>query len=106
MSCVAEDPSVVKWLLDIGADIDRYRRTLDIDKFRGEHPIHKAVNPLMSNGFLSDIWTELTIALCGYPIVKMELDIQARFLPQHPFSCCLIISDRNIWRLPAAQFHF
>ena len=26
MSCVAEDPSVVKWLLDIGADIDRYRR--------------------------------------------------------------------------------
>ena len=73
MSCVAEDPSVVKWLLDIGADIDRYRRTLDIDKFRGEHPIHKAVNPLMSNGFLSDIWTELTIALCGYPIVKMEI---------------------------------
>ena len=26
MSCVAEDPSVVKWLLDIGADIDRCRR--------------------------------------------------------------------------------
>jgi hypothetical protein len=24
MSCVAEDPSVVKWLLDIGADIDRF----------------------------------------------------------------------------------
>ena len=26
MSCVAEDPSVVKWLLDIGADIDRCRK--------------------------------------------------------------------------------
>ena len=24
MSCVAEDPSVVKWLLDIGADINRW----------------------------------------------------------------------------------
>ena len=43
---------------------------------------------------------------CGYPIEKMELDIQARFPAQHPFSCCIIISDRNIWRLPAAQFHF
>ena len=45
-----------------------------------------------------------TKAPCGYPIVKMELDIQARFLPQYPFSGCL--SDRNIWRLPAEQFHF
>ena len=34
---------------------------------------------------------------------KME---SLRFSPPHPFSCCLIISDRNIWRLPAAQFHF
>ena len=25
MSCVAEDPSVVKWLLDIGADFNRYK---------------------------------------------------------------------------------
>ena len=24
MSCVAEDPSVVKWLLDIGADFNRW----------------------------------------------------------------------------------
>ena len=47
-----------------------------------------------------------TNPLCGYPFVKMELEIQARFPPQHPFSCCIIISDRNIWRLPAAQFHF
>ena len=51
MSCVAEDPSVVKWLLDIGADIDRYRRALD--GLRGERSIHKVLNPLMSNGFLS-----------------------------------------------------
>ena len=29
-----------------------------------------------------------------------------RFSPQQPFSGCLIISDRNIWWLPAAQFHF
>ena len=34
-------------------------------------------------------------ALCNYPFVKMELEIQARFSPQHPF-----------WRLPAAQFPF
>jgi hypothetical protein len=26
MSCVAEDPSVVKWLLDIGADFNRFTR--------------------------------------------------------------------------------
>ena len=39
MSCVAEDPSVVKWLLDIGADIDRYRRALD--RSRGEHTSKK-----------------------------------------------------------------
>ena len=29
-----------------------------------------------------------------------------RISPQHPFSCFIIISDRNIWRLSAAQFHF
>ena len=54
----------------------------------------------------STIIGHLSNALCGYPIVNIELDIQARFPPQHSFSCCLIISDRNIWRLPAAQFHF
>ena len=37
------------------------------------------------------------IALCGYPLVKMELEIQTRFLPQLPFSCNSIISDK-IWR--------
>ena len=36
-------------------------------------------------------------ALCGYPLVKMELDIQTRFLPRLPFSCNSIISDK-IWR--------
>ena len=38
-----------------------------------------------------------TIALCGYPLVKMELEIQTRFLPRLPFSCNSIISDK-IWR--------
>ena len=37
------------------------------------------------------------IALCGYPLVKMELDIQTRFQPRLPFSCNSIISDK-IWR--------
>ena len=37
------------------------------------------------------------IALCGYPLVKMELEIQTRFLPRLPFSCNSIISDK-IWR--------
>ena len=36
-------------------------------------------------------------ALCGYPLVKMELEIQTRFLPRLPFSCNSIISDK-IWR--------
>ena len=40
------------------------------------------------------------------PLKKWKLEIQDRFPPQHPFSCFLIISDRNIWRLPAEQFHF
>ena len=31
-------------------------------------------------------------ALCGYPLVKWKLEIQARFSPQHPFSCSPIIS--------------
>ena len=35
-----------------------------------------------------------------------QLEIWVRFSPQLPFSCTSIISDRNIWRLPAAQFHF
>ena len=38
-----------------------------------------------------------TNALCGYPLVKMELEIQTRFLPRLPFSCNSIISDK-IWR--------
>ena len=37
------------------------------------------------------------IALCGYPLVKMELEIQTKFLPRLPFSCNSIISDK-IWR--------
>ena len=45
-------------------------------------------------------------ALCGYPIVKMEIRDSSQISTQHPFSCCLIISDKNIWRLPAAQLHF
>ena len=47
-------------------------------------------------------------ALYGFPLVmKMEIrDSSQIFSPQNPFSCCLIISDRNIWRSPAAQFHF
>ena len=36
-------------------------------------------------------------ALCGYPLVKMELEIQTRFLPQLPFSCNSIISGK-IWK--------
>ena len=40
---------------------------------------------------------KLFIALCGYPLVKMELEIQTRFLPRLPFSCNSIISDK-IWR--------
>ena len=40
-------------------------------------------------------------ALCGYPLVKMELDIQTRFLPRLPFFQDTIISDNtfglNIW---------
>ena len=39
-----------------------------------------------------------------YPFVTMEIEIQTRFLQQHPFSCHPIISDRNIWRWSAAQF--
>ena len=35
-----------------------------------------------------------------------QLEIWVRFSPQLPFSCTSIISDRNIWRLPAVQFHF
>ena len=48
----------------------------------------------------------LTNALCGYPIVKMEIRDSSQTSTTAPISCCLIISDRNIWRLPAAQFHF
>ena len=40
------------------------------------------------------------------PIEKWKLEIQARYLPRLPFSCSSIISDRNIWRSPAAQIHF
>ena len=40
-------------------------------------------------------------ALCGYPLVKMELEIQTRFLPRLPFFQDTIISDNtfgmNIW---------
>ena len=45
-------------------------------------------------------------ALYGFPLViKMEIrDSSQIFSPQNPFSCCLIISDKNIWRSPAAQF--
>ena len=43
----------------------------------------------------NDVWD--TNALCGYPLVKMELEIQTRFLPRLPFSCNSIISDK-IWR--------
>ena len=42
-------------------------------------------------------WLFSIIALCGYPLVKMELEIQTRFLPRLPFSCNSIISDK-IWR--------
>ena len=42
----------------------------------------------------------------GRPLLKWKLEIQARSPPQHSFSCCIIILDRNIWRLPAVQFHF
>ena len=48
----------------------------------------------------------LSLHYAAIPLQKWKLEIQARFPPQHPFSCCLIISDRNIWRLPAVQFHF
>ena len=41
------------------------------------------------------IWPH--IALCGYPLVKMELEIQTRFLPRLQFSSNSIISDK-IWR--------
>ena len=34
---------------------------------------------------------------CGYHLVKMELEIQTRFLPRLPFFCNSIISDK-IWR--------
>ena len=41
------------------------------------------------------------IALCGYPLVKMELEIQTRFLPRLRFFQDTIISDNifglNIW---------
>ena len=37
---------------------------------------------------------------------EWKLEIQSRFSPQPPFSCSPIISDRNIWRSPAAQIHF
>ena len=33
MGCVAEDASLVKWLLDIGADIHRYQTTRHITSF-------------------------------------------------------------------------
>ena len=33
MGCVAEDASLVKWLLDIGADIHRYQTTRYITSF-------------------------------------------------------------------------
>ena len=33
MGCVAEDASLVKWLLDIGADIHRYHTTRYITSF-------------------------------------------------------------------------
>ena len=42
-------------------------------------------------------------ALCGYPLVKMELEIQTRFLPRLPFSCNSIISDK-IWRKMSLSF--
>ena len=61
---------------------------------------------LFQNVCLLSCFQRFTNALCGYLLVKMELEIQAKFSPQHPFSCCLIISDRNICRLSAAQFHF
>ena len=43
----------------------------------------------------NDVWD--TNALCGYPLVKMELEIQTRFLPRLPFSCNSIISDKKCW---------
>ena len=51
-------------------------------------------------------WWRCTCALCGYPIVKMEIRDSSPISTTHSFYFCLIISDRNIWRLPAVQFHF
>ena len=51
--------------------------------------------------FLSNI-----IALCGYPIVKIEIRDSSQTSTTAPIFFLSIISDRNIWRLPAAQFHF
>ena len=52
---------------------------------------HSIVSPELGN----------FIALCGYPLVKMELEIQTRFLPRLPFFQDTIISDNtfglNIW---------
>ena len=45
-------------------------------------------------------------ALCSYPHVKVSIRDLSQTLPPSPFSRSLIISDRNIWRLPAGQFHF
>ena len=43
-------------------------------------------------------------ALCGYPLVKMELEIQTRFLPRLPFSCNSIISDIRLCVFPRQNF--
>ena len=61
-------------------------------------PKSKKLNPWPPKPLNIDIGQSFpTIALCGYPLVKMELEIQTRFLPRLPFSCNSIISDK-IWR--------
>ena len=40
MGCVAEDASLVKWLLDIGSDIHRYKFT-DANMYEKNLVIHK-----------------------------------------------------------------
>ena len=44
------------------------------------------------------IWTDARKKIPQPILLKWKLNIQARFWPHHT----LIISDRNIWRLPAA----
>ena len=53
-----------------------------------------------------NVWARSCWQTVHYAAIPMCPEIWAELSPQPPISRYLIISDRNIWRLPAGQFHF